>query len=89
MGATKVVVLVAAVAFTLVFAILAGVFGGFVKKAVGECPALTDESKSAHTWVHVCTWCTVFSAAVALVVGFVLTRESRTAAEEVSVAPGS
>ena len=71
------IVLVSAVAFTIVFATMAAVFGGFVKKATDQYPSLKDDSKTAQSLVHVCGWCAVVFSIIALISGFALSRESR------------
>lgn len=70
---TTAVLLACSLVLSVLFAVLAGVFHGFIQSATSAAPQL--DAKKAKKWVSICMWLAVVFALLSLGAGYALTRK--------------
>lgn len=69
-------VLVASLLLSVIFALIASTFHGFVKEATASNPEL-KKANSAKTWVSICIWISVVCALVAMGSAYIISKDNK------------
>jgi len=78
-GHTRIILLVSSLALAILFAMIAGVFHGYVKTVTDKSPDIN--STKAQSWVRICTWLAVLFGIASAITGYMVYRSNRTKAE--------
>lgn len=70
---TTAILLACSLVLAVLFAVLAGVFHGFIQSATSAAPQI--DSKKAKKWVSICMWLAIAFALLTLGAGYALSRQ--------------